>query len=217
LRFLRVIRNGRLEGKVRSRGISVPMKPTSPAPAMPGLKSEEGRPKADGRSLPPFAAECVAFFSEVVQIFGVPKSVGQIYGILYSSRAPLRFSDIVECLEISKGSASQGLQFLRSLGAVNIARPSATASLGSQVKRSVVYEPELGLRRLLGGIIRERIEPLVGQGRPHLRRLRELAEGSADGVLREFQLDRVDQLEAWRRQTTLLMPVLKTLLAAPHR
>ena len=83
--------------------------------------------------------------------------------------------------------------------------------------RRVAYEPELGLRRLLGGIIRGRIEPLVGQGRARMRHLRELAEASADGAHKEFQLERVEQLETWRCQATLVMPVLKTLLASPHR
>jgi hypothetical protein len=79
------------------------------------------------------------------------------------------------------------------------------------------YEPELGLRRLLGGIIKGRIEPLVGQGRLRMRHLRELAEAAADGAHKEFQLERVEQLETWRRQATLVMPVLKLLLKSPKR
>ena len=54
-----------------------------------------------------FARECAQFFEETVRLFGVPPSVGQIYGLLYASPEPLSFTDIVERLEISKGSASQ--------------------------------------------------------------------------------------------------------------
>ena len=68
-----------------------------------------------------FEGECVAFFAEIVQLFGIPKSVGQIYGLLYASYQPLGFTSIVERLEISKGSASQGLHLLRTLGANIIA------------------------------------------------------------------------------------------------
>jgi hypothetical protein len=50
-----------------------------------------------------------------------------------------------------------------------------------------------------------------------MRRLRELAEAAADGAHKEFQLERVEQLETWRRQVTLLLPVLKTLLLSPRR
>ena len=60
-------------------------------------------------------------FADIVSALGIPKSIGQIYGLLYASATPLSFSDIVERLEISKGSVSQGLQLLRSLGAINVA------------------------------------------------------------------------------------------------
>ena len=76
----------------------------------------------------------MAFFAEIVQLFGIPKSVGQIYGLLYASPKPLGFTAIVERLEISKGSASQGLQLLRSLGAIN----EAEAKDGTA--RGVAYE-----------------------------------------------------------------------------
>jgi len=186
-----------------------------------------------------FQSECVAFFAEVVYALGLPKSVGQIYGLLFASPEPLSFSDIVERLEISNGSASQGLQLLRSLGAINLADAKRQALSGKRAanstdaklyassftlnaddanaSRRVAYEPELGLRRLLGGIIRGRIEPLVGQGRARMKNLRELAEAAADGAHKEFQLERVEQLETWRRQATLLLPVLKTLLLSPRR
>src|SRR5208283_5100241 len=67
-----------------------------------------------------FTRGCVDFFDEVGRLFGLPPSVGRIYGLLYGSPTPLSFTDIVELLEISKGSASQGLQFLHSLGAVHV-------------------------------------------------------------------------------------------------
>jgi hypothetical protein len=186
-----------------------------------------------------FARECIELFAEVVYALGLPRSIGEIYGLIYASPEPLSFSDIVERLEISKGSASQGLQLLRSLGAINIADAKRQALSGKREANSTdakpyalsfkpnaggaavphrdYYEPELGLRRLLGGIIRGRIEPLVGQGRLRMRRLRELAEAAADGTHNKFQVARVEQLETWRRQATLVMPVLKTLLASPRR
>jgi hypothetical protein len=186
----------------------------------------------------------------VVQIFGVPKSVGQIYGLLYASPEPLSFSDIVVRLGISKGSASQGLRLLRSLGAINVAEPSKSASRipdqpkreESQGKRSmepsainarlhfhphphfhsgrgaphrVAFEPELSLRRLVSGVIRERVTPLTADGSQRLGRLRELAKtnGEASG----FCLDRVKQLATWRRQLGAVMPVLTVLLGPKNR
>ena len=202
-----------------------------------------------------FQIECATFFAEVIQIFGVPKSVGQIYGLLYASPVPLSFSDIVERLGISKGSASQGLQFLRSLGAIKVAEgtrrvgpalaavPPSTGAGSGKVSRSwplalrssrsapdssplpltplhstgegdasrrIAYEPELSLRKLVSGVLQEKIAPLAAAGADRLRRLHELAEqdGSGDG----FCLDRAEQLEKWRRRFRTVLPILSALL-----
>ena len=191
-----------------------------------------------------FQRECVAFFSEVVQVFGVPKSLGQIYGVLYASPEPLSFSDIVERLDISTGSVSQGLQLLRSLGAINVAKsrgqgggsreqdkgakgdggntfaklnaampvpPASRVSTGDgDGARRVAYEPELGLRRLVSGILRERVMPLATAKVDRLTRLRELAEHT--GADKELLLDRVKQLETWRRRLKTVLPVLTVML-----
>jgi DNA-binding transcriptional regulator GbsR (MarR family) len=154
-----------------------------------------------------FSRECVKFFGEIVQIFGVPPSVGQIFGLLYASPEPLSFSDLVERLEISKGSASQGLQLLRNLGAVHAVENSEG--------RREYFEPELSLRQLVSGVLRERIAPMAAAGGDRLERLRKLAE--QDGQADDFCLDRVEQLETWRRRLRTVLPVLTTLLGPKRR
>ena len=165
----------------------------------------------------------------------MPRSVGQIYGLLYASPEPLSFSDIVERLEISKGSASQGLQLLRALGAIKGAEapskvsgvkfragaspsPLAPCSLrhrGGDAPRRVAYEPELSLRKLVSGVLGERVMPLAAAGAGRLARLRELAEREGEGS--DFYLNRVKQLETWRRRLTTVLPVLSVLLGPKQR
>lgn len=164
-----------------------------------------------------FEEECVDFFAETVQVFGVPRSVGQIYGLLFATPDPLSFSDIVERLEISKGSASQGLHLLRTLGAVFLAEQlpggSSERQLGlavSESSRREYYSPELQLRKLVSGVIGERLGPLTSTGKLRLRRLREIAESGNLGS--GFKLDRVRQLETWRRRSMAVLPVLNALL-----
>jgi len=181
---------------------------------------------ADGVSTE-FARECIKLFAEVVQVFGVPKSVGQIYGLLFASPAPLSFSDIVERLDISKGSASQGLKLLRSLGAVNVVRPLSLAPRPSRLahnapvvsivepSRREYFEPELGLRRLVNGVLQERVTPLATTGGNRLSHLRELAERDGEGS--DFFLDRVKQLDTWRRRLKTVLPVLSMLLGPKSR
>jgi DNA-binding transcriptional regulator GbsR (MarR family) len=156
-----------------------------------------------------FEGECVAFFAEIVQLFGIPKSVGQIYGLLYASSQPLGFAAIVERLEISKGSASQGLQLLRSLGAINEAEQKDGTA------RGVAYKAELSLRQLVTGVLQERLAPLASAGAQRLKRLKELAAQDPENTA--FYLDRTKQLENWRKRFTTVTPLLTALLGPSNK
>ena len=146
----------------------------------------------------------MAFFAEIVQLFGLPKSVGQIYGLLYVSPEPLGFSGIVERLDISKGSASQGLQLLRTLGAINEAEQKDGTA------RGVAYEVELSLRQLVTGVLQERLAPLASAGAQRLKRLKDLATQAPENTA--FYLDRTKQFENWRKRFTTVAPLLTALL-----
>lgn len=50
---------------------------------------------------------------------GLPRSLGQIYGLLFFSAKPLSLDDIVQRLGISKASASTGTRQLAAWGAVH--------------------------------------------------------------------------------------------------
>jgi DNA-binding transcriptional regulator GbsR (MarR family) len=52
------------------------------------------------------------------QLLGLPRSTGQIYGLLYLSVKPLSLDQMVELLGISKASASMGTRQLGTWGAV---------------------------------------------------------------------------------------------------
>lgn len=157
-----------------------------------------------------FEDECVAFFGEIVQLFGVSASVGNIYGLLYASPYPLSFSDIVESLDSSKGSVSQGLNLLRSLGAVHTVNPE------NAISRREYYTPELSLRRLMRGILDERLGPLGSRSAIRLKRLRVLASAE-DKDVRKFKLSRVHQLEIWRRRMKAVVPVVGSFLGPKRR
>ncbi len=151
----------------------------------------------------------MAFFAEIVQLFGIPKSVGQIYGLLYASLEPLGFTAIVERLEISKGSASQGLQLLRSLGAINEAEQKVGAN------RGVSFEAELSLRQLVAGVLNERLAPLASAVAKRLKRLNALSEQIPEN--NKFYLDRTKQLEIWRKRFSTVTPLLSALLGPSNK
>ncbi|MDE0577580.1 MAG: hypothetical protein OSB39_11585 [Opitutales bacterium] len=62
--------------------------------------------------------EGIDFFVRLMNMMGMPRSVGEIYGLLYFSEKPLPMDAVASRLGISIGSASQGLKNLRALKAV---------------------------------------------------------------------------------------------------
>ncbi|QYM77528.1 transcriptional regulator [Horticoccus luteus] len=172
---------------------------------LPDETAEAVRPSdASAVVSPEFEQACGEFFTDLVGVVGIPRSVGQIYGLLFASPVPLGFTDIAQRLDISKGSASQGLRLLQSLGAVR--------SAGTSGDRRELFWPETRLRRLVSGILREKVEPLVSADESRMARLRELARATPDAAGAAFSEDQVKLLETWRRQMWLLLPILKTLL-----
>jgi DNA-binding transcriptional regulator GbsR (MarR family) len=155
---------------------------------------------------PEFRRECVEFFAEAVQALGIPRSIGQIYGLLFASPEPLSFTDILEQLSVSRGSVSQGLQALREFGAVRSAE-----SCGG---RRELFEPELQLRALLSGILREKVNPILHNGTTRLKRLREHATKAPSPSGKKFVLERLRKIESWRRRTGLLLPTLNLVLSS---
>jgi HTH-type transcriptional regulator, glycine betaine synthesis regulator len=147
----------------------------------------------------PLEAEAVDLFVGLAQVVGLPKSIGQIYGLLYISHVPLSLDDIAGRLDISKGSASQGLKFLRSTGAVRLC--------DDHDSRCDHYEAEVGLRALATGFLKEQIEPHLESGEDRLARLKRLA-GTAPTAGRAHAVQRVRQLENWHRRASGLLPLL---------
>ena len=58
--------------------------------------------------------EAIDLFISFVRLLGMPKSVGEIYGLLFASAEPLALDALMQRLYMSKGAASQGLKVLRS-------------------------------------------------------------------------------------------------------
>ena len=146
----------------------------------------------------------VDFFVDGVKVLGLPRSLGEIYGLLFISSKPLSLDDLVLYLGISKGSASQGLRTLRTLGAVHEASGNGD--------RRTYYEPAINLKRLVGGFIREQVRPHLDSGKTKLKSIAETAKLSDDPQEREFFLDRIERLESWMKRGGQLLPILQKLL-----
>lgn len=149
-----------------------------------------------------FERELITFFIEMAQLLNLPRSVGQIYGLLYFAKEPLSLEGVFQRLGISKGSASQGIRFLLSITAVR--------KVYVPGDRRDYYLAELKLRKLASGFLRERVEPQLGIGAEQLEGLAQLAD--EEGNI--FEKEKVERLQQWHRKATLLLPVIRRLLAS---
>lgn len=143
-------------------------------------------------------------FVRAAGLVGLPRSIGEIYGLLYCSPRALTFDDLVERLQISKGSVSQGLKVLRQLGAVKLHYVPGS--------RRDHYEPELSMKRLVRGFVKDQFEPHLVSGSQRLAAINTLIEDEADDALRQHATNRLNTLCSWQQRTRKLMPIIMAVL-----
>jgi DNA-binding transcriptional regulator GbsR (MarR family) len=151
----------------------------------------------------------IDLFLNAANSFGLPKSYGQIYGLLFCRDQPLSMDEVIELLQISKGSASQGLRALRQLGAV-----SSVFEPGDRKERFVA---EIRLRKLVGGFLREQADPHLDKGVGRLKQIETLL-GNLDNK-DSFQrgVRRHEILSGWHRQMSRLLPWVKMIVGKSDR
>ena len=133
---------------------------------MPTAHSSSPEPLQAPPQLSTMETAVIDVFVSAVKLIGLPKSVGEIYGLLFSSPLPLALDSLVRRLSISKGSASQGLKVLRSVGAVRLVYVAGD--------RRDHYAAETELKKLVAGFIREELQPRLDSGTERLSHLTSL-------------------------------------------
>ncbi|MFY8268970.1 MAG: GbsR/MarR family transcriptional regulator [Terrimicrobiaceae bacterium] len=140
-------------------------------------------------------------FSELADLFGNPRSHGQIYGILFASPSPLTMDDIAARLEISKGSASQGLRALETLGAVERHATSRTATSAAKLE----------LKLLITGFVRQRLLPRLTASKTLLATLPPLLAALPPGHEADYTL-RLKRVTQWHDRALQCLPLAQKLL-----
>ncbi len=156
-----------------------------------------------GSVLNELESEVVAVFVRMADVLNLPRSVGEIYGMLFISTEPLCLDDCRLRLNISKGSTSQGLKILRSFGAIR------TVYIPGD--RKDYYVAETSLRKIASGFASEQIQPHVASGKERISRIRELlAEYDSPG--QEELAEKIDLLENWQQRAGKTLPLVLKLI-----
>ena len=151
----------------------------------------------------------IDLFLNAASSFGLPKSYGQIYGLLFCRDQSHALGEVMEILQISKGSASQGLRALRQLGAV-----SSVFEPGDRKERFVA---EIRLRKLVSGFLREQADPHLDKGVSRLKQIETLLGNldNTDSLKRGVR--RYEILSGWHRQMSRLLPWVKMVVGKSDR
>lgn len=179
----------------------------------------QGTGQDDRPQIQPVQAEVIEVFVRLARIVGQPKSVGEIYGLLYINRQPLPMDEICKRLNLSKGSTSQGLRMLKSLGAVR-----HNYQVGD---RRDFYSAETSLKKLVSGYIEDTLTPLLANGEERLERLQTLLDKTTEEQTKkgsktvsedeaadqEFFTQRVGKLRKWHQRAHQLFPFIRKFLS----
>lgn len=146
----------------------------------------------------------VGIFADLAELFGNPRSYGQIYGLLFASEEPMRMEEIARRLGISQGSTSQGLRQLEAFGAVLKAKNDGS--------RQALYTAKLEMKLLISGFLKERVIPRLESTESRVKALRASLNShpsSPNSAAIRFRLDRVAK---WHRSARTLLPIARKIL-----
>ena len=147
--------------------------------------------------------ESVDFFVRMMSIMGLPRSVGEIYGLLYFSEDPLSMDQICKKLGMSVGSASQGLKTLRHLKSIK------TIYVPGERKDHFLAETEF--RKLFSNFIKDEILPHLESASERIWRIENNLE-TVPPEKEEFYKIRIEKLKRLTKAGKRLLPALAGLL-----
>lgn len=165
------------------------------------LRSARGEDIQISPPLSAFQLQSVALFIHVFGALSLPRSIGEIYGLLFSTQEPLSLDDVQSRLQLSRGSASEGLRWLRSLGAVNQVYLAGV--------RKEHFTAETSLRKLASGYLRDRIDPHLENGPNRLSVLESSIDPASPSA--HFEKSRLGQIAGWYKFFGKALPLIKVL------
>jgi len=167
---------------------------------MPAL-AEAPRQKAS--SLSDLEVESIEMFINFLRLLGWPKSVGEIYGLLFVSAHPLAMDDIMARTGMSLGASSQGLKLLREFGAVR------TVYMPGARKDHYIASGELS--RFATSYIEDELLPRMRAAQERIKQMERMMESLPEAD-RQLPAERIDRLKYWLGKGQKVIPWLVRFL-----
>ena len=159
-------------------------------------------------NLTPLAQKFILHFGEMGSRWGINRTVGQMYALLYVSGKPLNADEIAECLQFSRSNVSMGLKELQSWRLVKL--------LHQPGDRREYFEPPKDVWDIFKALIEERrrreVEPTLSMLRDALL---ETPSTEADTVAQQRMREMYELIElssSWFDDVQRLSPDTLTSL-----
>lgn len=165
--------------------------------------TEEPSQTAPSQAWGDLEAEVIGLFVQLSRIIGQPRSYAELYGMLFMAPEPMTMDQLVERLGISKGSASQGLTFLRKAGAIRM--------LSIPGRRAAHYEAVAELRHLAAGFLQDQILPQVEDSQNRLKQIVGMV-ARLPAKERAQASPRIAMLQSWGKRTRQFLPLVVKMM-----
>lgn len=159
--------------------------------------------------LPTATLEMIDACARACQILGIPRSTGQIYGLLYLSTRPVCLFEIAETLKLSKASCSTGTRDLCTWNAIR------QVWVQGDRKDYFVVDPDLS--NVVRTVYQHFVKPRLNSSKGRLSQVTEALENDLkEGLVtvEEYELlaERVGHLVRFRKKAEMVIPLAEKLI-----
>ena len=149
--------------------------------------------------------EFIKTVTRVCQKVGLPRTFGEIYGLIFLSEEPLSLDDISNLLAISKGSASSGTRRLLELQAIK--------QVWIAGSRKDYFEMRLELREVLKECYTRFVKPNLSKSTKKILWIKELLNDDfKSGEINEssytLTIKRLNEVEKIEKKISRLLPLV---------
>lgn len=178
---------------------------TCPVPLTVEQKtSAKSRAKPDRvKALSHLESEVIGLFVQLSHVLAQPRSLAEIYGLLFISPNPLAMDDLIQRLNLAKATVSMGLKLLNKAGAIKMVYVPGS--------RRAHYESVAELRKLVTRFLKDQIVPRLESSQEQMERIADMVKRLPPEDRARLN-HRVTMLQSWGKQSRRFVPIITKML-----
>jgi DNA-binding transcriptional regulator GbsR (MarR family) len=152
------------------------------------------------QSIDKITSDSIAFWCDVADFLGFPRSTGEIFGHYFVTDLPLSADDIAERTHASRSGCGQHIKTLLDIGAIRVSQ--------STTCRKAHYEMQTDLGILIRRLVNSRMLPKLLDLNAQRQELHQRATEENANIL----LTRFEKLDRWKQKIEPAAHLIKSLI-----